>query len=81
MLRVSFRSGLTVFDLGIARQIGPAVELNLSVDNLTNRNYCETQNYFESRVTPDAPAVARIYATPAYPISAVAGITMHFGGK
>ena len=74
-------SGLTVIDLGIARQINHAVELNLSVDNLTSRDYYETQNYFESRVTPDAPALARIHATPAYPVSAVAGITMHFGGK
>ncbi len=74
-------SGHTVLDLGVAKQLTHAVELNFSVDNLTNRDYWETQNYFESRVTPDAPIVARIHATPAYPISAVAGITMRFGGK
>ena len=41
----------TVFDMGIARQVRRGVELNLSLDNLTNRDYYETQNYFirESR--------------------------------
>jgi outer membrane receptor protein involved in Fe transport len=74
-------SGLTVFDLGVARRLTRTLELNLSLDNLTNRNYWETQNYFESRVAPTAPVVARIHATPAYPLTAVAGITMRFGGK
>ena len=74
-------SGLTVFDLGIAKQLSRRLELNLSLDNLTNRDYYETQNYFESRVTPDAPIVARIHATPGYALTAIAGITMRFGGK
>jgi outer membrane receptor protein involved in Fe transport len=74
-------SGHTVLDLGLARQINHHVELNLSLDNLTSRDYYETQSYFESRVTPDAPIVARIHATPAYPLTAVVGITMRFGGK
>ena len=74
-------SGLTVFDLSVARPVSHTVELNLSLDNLTNRNYYETQNYFESRVTPDAPAMARIHATPGYPLTAVVGVTLRFGGK
>jgi outer membrane receptor protein involved in Fe transport len=74
-------SGLTVFDLGLAKQVSHVVELNLSLDNLLSRDYYETQNYFESRVTSDAPIVARIHATPAYPLTAVAGITLHFGAK
>jgi outer membrane receptor protein involved in Fe transport len=74
-------SGHTVFDLGMAKQISQRLELNLSLDNLTNRTFYETQNYFESRVTPDAPIIARIHATPGYPLTAIAGITMHFGGK
>ena len=53
-------SGLTVFDAGVSKQLNHTVELNLSVDNLLNRNYYETQNYFESRVSPVAPIVARI---------------------
>jgi hypothetical protein len=74
-------SGHTVFDLGVARQIRRGVELNLSLDNLTNRDYFETQNYFDSRVTPTAPIVGRIHATPGYPLTAVAGVTFRLHGK
>jgi hypothetical protein len=74
-------SGHTVFDLGMVRQIRRGIELNLSFDNLTNRDYYETQNYFESRVTPDAPIVARIHGTPGYPLTAVAGLTFRLRGK
>jgi len=74
-------SGHTVFDLGLARQIRRGVEFNLSIDNLTNRDYYETQNYFESRVTPDALIVARIHGTPGYPLTAVAGLTFRLRGK
>jgi hypothetical protein len=74
-------SGLTVFDLGVAKRVSRSMELNLSLDNLTNRDYYETQNYFESRVTSDAPIIARIHATPGYPLTAIAGVTMRFGGK
>ncbi|HTS62503.1 MAG TPA: TonB-dependent receptor [Candidatus Acidoferrales bacterium] len=74
-------SGHTVFDMGLARQIRRGVELNLSLDNLTNRDYWETQNYFESQVSPDAPPVWRIHGTPGYPLTAVAGITFRLRGK
>ena len=74
-------TGLTVFDVGIARQIRRGVEFNVSFDNLTNRDYYETQNYFDSRVTPDAPAIGRIHATPGYPFTVVAGLTFRLRGK
>ena len=74
-------SGHTVFDLGLARQIRRGVEFNVSLDNLTNRDYYETQNYFESQVSPDAPAVWRIHGTPGYPLTVVAGLTFRLGGK
>src|SRR4029077_8521706 len=41
-------SGLTVFDFGMARKINRRLELNLSLDNLFNRDYYKTQNFFES---------------------------------
>jgi outer membrane receptor protein involved in Fe transport len=72
-------TGHTVFDMGIAKRIRRGIELNLSVDNLTNRDFYETQNYFESRITPLSPVVARIHATPGYPLTAVAGITFRLG--
>ena len=55
--------------------------MNLSLDNLTNRDYWETQHYFESRVTSDAPVVARIHGTPGYPLTAVVGKTIRLRGK
>jgi outer membrane receptor protein involved in Fe transport len=74
-------SGHTVFDMGLAKSVRRGVELNLSMDNLTNRDYYETQNYFESRVTPTSPVIARIHATPGYPLTVVAGITLRSRGK
>jgi hypothetical protein len=74
-------SGHTVLDLGLAKQVRRGVEFNLSLDNLTNRHYYETQNYFESRVASMAPIVARIHATPGYPLTAVAGVTFRLRGK
>lgn len=74
-------AGHTVFDLGVSRRLRPGVELNVALDNLTNRDYYETQNYFESRVAPGAPIVARIHGTPGYPLAAVVGLTFRLRGK
>jgi outer membrane receptor protein involved in Fe transport len=74
-------SGHSVVDVSVARQIRHGVELNFSVDNMTNRDYYETQNYFESRVSPDAAVVARIHGTPGYPVTAVVGLTIRLSGK
>ncbi len=74
-------TGHTVIDLGLARQLNKRAELNFAFDNLANRSYYETQNYFESRVSPTAPALFRIHATPGYPLTAVVGLTLRFGGK
>ncbi len=74
-------TGHTVFDGGVAKQVRRGVEFNLSVDNFTNRSYYETQNFFESRVSPLAPVVARIHGTPGYPLTVAAGVTFRFAGK
>ena len=50
------------------------------LDNLTNRDYYETQNYFESRLPGQEP-LSRIHATPGYPITAIVGMTFRFRGK
>jgi len=55
--------------------------LNFSIDNLFNKRYYETQNYFESRVSPAAPVVSRIHATPGYPFTFNVGLTFRFGAK
>ena len=74
-------SGLTVLDFSMLRRIRPWVDFNFSIDNLTDKQYYETQNYFESRLRPGDPVVARIHATPGYPIGATVGLTFHFGAK
>ena len=73
-------SGHTVFDLGLSRRIRRGVEFNLTLDNLTNRDYYETQNYFESRL-PGQDAISRIHGTPGYPLTAAVGLTFRLKDK
>ena len=74
-------SGLDVLDLAVTKQIRRWVDFNLGMDNLANKVYYETQNYFESRVTPTAPVVARIHGTPGYPFGVTVGATFHLWNK
>jgi outer membrane receptor protein involved in Fe transport len=73
-------AGQTVFDFGASRRIRRGVEFNLALDNLTNRDYWETQNYFVSRL-PGQPPLARIHGTPGYPLTATVGLTFRLRGK
>jgi hypothetical protein len=70
-----------VLDLAVTKTIKPGLDLNLDIDNLAYKTYDETQNYFESRVASGMPAVARIHATPGYPIGLTVGLTFRFGEK
>jgi outer membrane receptor protein involved in Fe transport len=70
-------SGLDVVDFALTKQIRHWVDFSFDIDNLTDKQYYETQNYFESRVTPTTPVVARIHATPGNPIGFTAGLTFH----
>lgn len=74
-------SGLDVLDMSVAKRILPWIDLNLAIDNLTDKRYNETQNYFESRLRPGGPVVARIHGTPGYPIGVTAGVTLRLFGK
>lgn len=74
-------SGLDVIDFSMARRIRHWLELNMSVDNLTDKHYFETQNFFESRVRPGDPVIERIHATPGYPIGLTIALTFRFGEK
>jgi hypothetical protein len=73
-------AGHTVWDLGIARRIRRGIEFNLTIDNLTDRSYWETQNYYESRL-PGQDAITRIHATPGYPLTVMVGMTFRMFGK
>jgi outer membrane receptor protein involved in Fe transport len=70
--------GLDVLDFAATKKLKRGLEWNLSIDNLTNKRYYETQNFFYSRVTPTAPVEARIHGTPGYPIGFATGITWRF---
>ena len=85
-------AGLDVVDLYVSKRLRRYVDLNLAVDNLFNKRYFETQNYFESRLRPivygatgditdDGGLGERIHATPGYPLTVSAGITLRLGGK
>ncbi len=74
-------AGLDVLDFSMAKQLRPWVDFNLSVDNLTNKRYFETQNFFESRLRPGDPALARIHGTPGYPLTISVGFTLRLFGE
>ena len=74
-------SGLDVVDLGVNKRLRRDLDFNLSVDNLFNKRYYETQNFFESRVRPDEEPASRIHATPGYPFGVTVGVTYRFRGK
>lgn len=73
-------SGHTVFDFGMSRTIRHGVEFNFTLDNVLNRAYYETQNYFESRL-PGQDPMFRIHGTPGYPRTFMAGLTFHLFEK
>jgi outer membrane receptor protein involved in Fe transport len=74
-------SGLDVVDLGLNKRLRRFIELNLAVENLFNKRYFETQNYFESRLRPGDEPAARIHATPGFPFGVTVGVTFRFQGK
>jgi outer membrane receptor protein involved in Fe transport len=65
----------------ITKRVRRWVDFNLSIDNLTDKRYFETQNFFESRVSPGAEAQERIHATPGYPVGVSVGLTFRLGAK
>ncbi|MDQ1559089.1 MAG: hypothetical protein QOD32_2149 [Pyrinomonadaceae bacterium] len=74
-------SGLDVLDFSLSRRVRRWLDFNFAIDNLTNKRYFETQNYFESRLRPGDAAAPRIHGTPGYPVGVTAGLTFRFYGK
>ncbi|WP_321474759.1 TonB-dependent receptor domain-containing protein [uncultured Paludibaculum sp.] len=73
-------SGNTVFDLWISRRMSRNIDLHLGVDNLMDRSYYETQNYFESRLQGEEP-MYRVHATPGYGRTITVGMTLKLRRK
>ena len=74
-------SGHDVLDLALTKSLRPWLDFNLAVDNLTDKVYYETQNYFESRTSPTVPAIERIHGTPGYPFGLTLGLTFRLGER
>src|SRR3989441_6225824 len=74
-------AGLDILDLAITKPVRPWVDLNFNIDNLTDKAYYETQNYFQSRVLPASPSLQRIHGTPGYPFGLTVGLTFRLGEK
>jgi outer membrane receptor protein involved in Fe transport len=74
-------SGHDVVDFSLSKRLKKWVDLNFSIDNLLNKKYYETQNFFESRTSPTADVISRIHATPGYPFTVNIGLTFRFGAK
>ncbi|HKP71708.1 MAG TPA: TonB-dependent receptor, partial [Pyrinomonadaceae bacterium] len=67
-------SGLDVLDFQMSKRLTRRADFNFSIDNLTDKRYFETQNYFASRLRPGDPIVARVHGTPGYPFGLTAGL-------
>ena len=74
-------AGHDVVDFAITKHLKKWLDLNFSVDNLLDKHYFETQNYFESRVCPTCDIAERIHATPGYSRAFNVGLTFRFGSK
>ena len=74
-------SGLDVLDLSFKQRLRRWVDFNLSIENLTDKRYYETQNYFESRLHPADPVISRIHGTPGYSRGVTVGMTIRLSGK
>jgi outer membrane receptor protein involved in Fe transport len=75
-------TGLDVLDLSMSKRIRHGVDFNFAIDNLNDKRYWETQNYFQSRLRSEpTPPPSRIHGTPGYPIGVSVGLTVRFGEK
>ena len=73
-------AGHTVFDVAASRRISPMLDLYVAADNLLDREYWETQNFFASRL-PGQDAMDRIHATPSFGRTLVVGVTWKLSGS
>jgi hypothetical protein len=74
-------AGNDVVDFSVAKHLRRWIDLNFSIDNLLNKKYFETQNYFESRTCRTCEILPRIHATPGYPFTVNVGVTFRIGSK
>jgi outer membrane receptor protein involved in Fe transport len=74
--------GLDVVDLSLSKRIRRGIDFNFAIDNLNNKRYWETQNYFVSRLENEpADGIARVHGTPGFPIGFTVGLTLWAGER
>ena len=73
-------AGHTVFDVSVGRRLTSKMEVYFAADNVFDRDYWETQNYFESRL-PGRDPMTRIHATPGFGRTVTVGATFRFAGS
>ncbi|MFN0280274.1 MAG: TonB-dependent receptor [Pyrinomonadaceae bacterium] len=74
-------AGHDVVDFYVTKRLSRWLDATFAIDNLLDKRYFETQNFFESRSAPDAPVIERIHATPGYPFTFTAGLRFRVGRK
>jgi outer membrane receptor protein involved in Fe transport len=76
--RTARATGLDVVDLAVTKKLRKGFEANVAIDNVTNHRYYETQNWFQSRLTPTASPEFRVHGTPGYGVGVTAGLTFRW---
>lgn len=74
-------AGHDVVDFSVAKRLRKWIDLNFSIDNLLDKRYFETQNFFESRACSTCDVIERIHATPGYSRAFNVGVTFRLGAK
>jgi hypothetical protein len=74
-------AGHDVVDFALSKRLRRWLDFNFAIDNLLNKKYYETQNFFESRVRPGDDVVSRIHVTPGYPFTVSVGFTIRLFAK
>ncbi|MDQ4121065.1 MAG: TonB-dependent receptor plug domain-containing protein [Acidobacteriota bacterium] len=74
-------AGHDVVDFALSKRLRRWIDFNFAIDNLLNKRYYETQNLFESRARPGDDVISRIHATPSYPFTVSAGVTIRLFAK
>jgi outer membrane receptor protein involved in Fe transport len=73
---------LDVVDFSLSKRIRHGVDFNIAIDNLNNKKYWETQNYFVSRLPGDPmDGETRVHGTPGFPVGVTAGLTFRLGER
>ncbi len=74
-------AGHDVVDFSVSKRLKRWIDLNFSIDNVLDKRYFETQNFFESRICPTCEPAERIHVTPGYSRGLNFGVTFRLFEK